>query len=585
MPEPEHLTLDGGQLLLASEDERLVSARLVPFNEPCSSNLGRFTVGAGVLQLPADPAPAILNDGHRREAPLGVGVVYAEHADGIHASWRVAKSPAGDAALADIKAGRRKAVSVEAEVMVVDGRAVSGHVFAAALVGADQRPAFPSAVLLATAADNAVANPDDPTTAHYTTKNVDPATGDVYETETTVEETEETDPDTGAQVVTRTTTDITTVTPGTPGEGQAPVTDPTAPAAPLLASVPDTLLSPRGRGARAGRQAAASGLSFQQLLATLAASGSDERARQLLGSKAVKGTLFAALTDVPYDGAGATGDVVQQPQYLGELWSGVEYVRKYTPLFGSGQLTSMTLTGFRWTTRPEMDDWAGNKAEVPSGPGPEAEPYSTRAKRLAGAHDIAREYRDFNVTAFWDAYFRAMTESYVRLSDEYAIAQALGSVTVTIDDTPTVIKNYTDVTADTVPSGVSAAASKIVDGALAIVDVATPQWAIVGKADYRELLLTRSQDTLEYLNMALGLKEGTVNPDNFKLIPSAHPKFADGHVAVGAPTAGKFYELSGVPIRTEGLDMVHGGIDPGLFGYVGYVGNNPEALAYVAPGA
>lgn len=582
----DHLTLDGGQILLASEDDRTVSARLVPFGEACRSNLGVFTVGPGVMQLPAEPTSAILNDAHQRNRPLGVGVMYAEQADGIHATWRIDRSPAGDAALAEIKAGRRTAVSVEADMLVRDGVAVRGSVFAAALVGAAELPAFPSAVLLATAADTAVTNPDDPTVAHYTTLNVDPATGETYETETTVEETEDTDPDTGAQVVTRTTTDTTTITPGTPAEGQAVVPNQTPPAVPadtLLgqqAHVPSTLLGNRPRGRQGGRPAG-DGLGYQQLLAMLAGSRTDGRVRARLGTPEVQGVLFAALSDIGYDGAGNAADVIGQPQWLGELWSGVEYVRRYVPLFGHGDLTSMNLTGYRWSEKPTMDDWAGNKANVPSEGDLTAEPYTFRAKRIAGAHDIAREYRDFGVTEFFDAYFRAMTESYARLSDAYCLAQALGTITVTIDDTPTTIKNYTEVTADSVPADVSPAAAKIVDGALAVIESATPQWAIVGKADYRDLLLTRSQDTLAYLNMALGLEEGTINPSSFRLIPSTHPKFTDGHVAVGSNTGGKFYELAGSPLRTEGLDMVHGGIDPGLFGYCGYVANAPEAVAYV----
>lgn len=577
----EHLTLDGGQLLLASEDDRLVSARLVPFHEQCSSNLGRFTVGPGVLQLPADPAPAILNDGHRRESPLGVGVVYAEQADGVHASWRIANSPAGDAALADIKAGKRRAVSVEAEVAIVDGRAVAGHVFAAALVGETERPAFPSALLMATAATD-VTNPEDPTTAAYSTLERDPGTGETYETETTVEETEDTDPDTGATILTRTTTATTTITPGTPAEGQAPVTNQPAPAAPadqtVFAQVPGSLLPPRRRSSSGSSKAA--GIGTQQLYAMLSASKTDPAARAMLSSKAVQGTLFAELTDVAYDGAGAAGVAIEQPQYLGELWSGKDYVRKFVPLFAHGDLTSFELQGWRWTTKPEMGDWDGNKADVPSSD-VATEAYTVRAKRFAGAHDIAREYRDFNVTAFWDGYFKAMTESYARLSDTYALAQALGSVTID----GAVFKNYADVAGGPVPAGVSAVAAKIVDGAMHVIDSDTPTFAIVGKTDYRDLLLTRAQDTMAFLNMALGLEDGTINPANFKLMPSADPKFADGHVLVGAASSGRFHELSQVPIRTEGLDMVHGGIDPGLFGYCAFVSNNPDALAYVAPAA
>lgn len=581
------LTLDGGQLLLASEDDRTLNMRLVPYDEPCRSNLGRFTVGAGVLSIPADPSVAGLNDGHDRTKPLGRAVLMAERADGkgIDATFAVGRTPAGDQLLADVKAGKRRYCSVEANVVVEGGRAVSGDIFGAAIVSEGKRGAFPSAALYATE-DQAVADPEDPTTAHYTTMNVDPTSGETFETETTVEETEETDPETGAQVITRTTTETTTITPGTPAEQDPTMTGPAvpaAPAAPLLAQVPDSLLpnrAARRAGAKRGKPA---GVSTQALYAMLAASKSNPAARAMLATDPrVVGTLFAELEDVAYDGAGAPGVAIEQPQWLGELWSGKEYVRKFVPLFGHGDLTSFELQGWRWVDKPEMNEWDGNKADVPSG-GMSTAPYTVRAKRFAGANDIAREYRDFNVTAFWDGYFRYMTESYAKLSDAYALTQSLSTVTVTIDDEPVSFKNYTDVAAGATPAGVSAVASKLVDGALQVIDSATPSWAIVGKADYRDLLLTRSDDTLAYLTAALGLEEGSLS--TFRILPSTHPKYADGHVSVGAPSTGRFYELTQTPIRVEGLDMVHGGIDPGLFGYCAYVSDDPAAHAYVAPHA
>jgi hypothetical protein len=570
------LTIAGGTLL-ASEDERTVSARLVPFGEACSSNLGRFTVdGPGILEIPADvPGVVGLNDGHDRTKPVGRGVLMAEAQDGVHATFAIAKGPEGDQLLAEIKAKRRTAVSVEADVVVVDGKAISGRIFGAAIVSEGKRPAFPSATLYASEA--AVADPQDPTQAQYTTLDKDPVSGDVIETEVTVEETEDTDPDTGAKIITRTTTETTTITPGQPAGGsQQPVPTQTDPnPQPLLAQVPSSLLPTSRRKA----PAKPAGVGLQALYAMLAASKSEQAARAQLSGRAVAGTLFAELTDVSFDGAGAPGVPIQQPQWLGELWSGKEYARKWVPLLGHSDLTSFTLQGWRWVTKPEMGEWTGNKSDVPSSE-IEAEPYTQRAQRFAGGHDIAREYRDFNVTEFWDGYFRSMTESYAKLSDAYALRQMFASG-ILEDGTPWA--NYTAVAADTVPAGVSPVAARIVDGALAIIDDATPQWAIVSKPDYRALLLTRADDTLAYLSSALGLEDGQLA--NFRVMPSGDARFNGGKVAVGASQVGTFHELTQTPIRVEGLDMVHGGIDPSLFGYAAYRCDDPAALALVTPGA
>lgn len=581
------MTIDGGQLLLATGDERVISARLLPFHEECQSNLGRFTVAPGTLELPADASVAIINDGHRREVPLGSGIVYAERADGVHASWRVAQSPEGDAALADIRDGKRTAVSVEAEVEVVDGAAVAGRIFGAALVSPGKRPAFPSAVLLATAADTAVSNPDDPTTGHFTTLVVDPVTGDQYETETTVEETDETDPDTGATIQTRTTTDVTTITPGTPGEGSAPVAAQTVPATtdPLLAEraartarVPASLLGGPRRQAPAPKPET---LGYRQLLAMLAkaapshAHGSwDTKALERIRTdERVVGTLYAELDDITFDAAGSPNDMIV-PQWIGELWSGRSYERRYLPLFNSGTLTSDTVKGWRWKTKPEVAKWDANKTEVATGP-VETEPYDVPAQPFAGAHDVDRRYRDFNVVEFWDGYFKAMTESYTKQSDLYVPDELF-----TVDAGHA---RLTPVAGEAVPAGVNAVLAKIIDGALAVLDEDLPSFALVSKADWRSLMLVREQDNLAFLNTALGLEEGTVS--NFRVVPSGHAGLDGGKVLVGCRSAATAHELPGSPIRIEGLDVARGGIDPGLYGYTALAIHNPAALALVSPAA
>jgi hypothetical protein len=130
-----------------------------------------------------------------------------------------------------------------------------------------------------------------------------------------------------------------------------------------------------------------------------------------------------------------------------------------------------------------------------------------------------------------------------------------------------------------VPAGVSKAASYIVDGALAIIDTALPTFAIVSKDLYRDLLLTRTEDVLAYLNLALGLEAGSVA--SFSIVPGATGWPADT-VVVGAKPAATIYELPGTPIRVEALNIANGGIDTGLFGYIAAGFNDDGGLAYVS---
>lgn len=270
-------------------------------------------------------------------------------------------------------------------------------------------------------------------------------------------------------------------------------------------------------------------------------------------------SLAAALSDITYDGVGAVGTAINLPQWLGELWEGREYVRRYIPLIGSGSLTSMKVVGWQWAAggAPTVAAWTGNKTDVPSN-AVETEIVETFAQRYAGAHDVAREFRDFGTPEFWDAYFRAMVRSYTKLTDD-ATLEAL------VDNAPVVVA-----------SG-AGAWDRILDGVEAIIDYAVPTFAVVSRSIYRELITTPAQDGLAYLNASLGLETGSVA--GFSIVPSGD--LATGDVIVGASQAATSFELPGSPLRVEAENIAKGGIDVGLFGYHAVAFNNLNGLARV----
>ena len=275
-------------------------------------------------------------------------------------------------------------------------------------------------------------------------------------------------------------------------------------------------------------------------------------------------SLFAALSDVAFDSVGSVGINTAQPQWLGELWLGKTYQRKYIPLIGSAALTALSMEAWRWTTKPEVDVWDGNKTAVPSNT-PATEPVTVTGVRYAGAHDWAREFRDFGRTDVIESALRLMVESYARVTDEATLTGLLDGAT--------------DVEAGTASTQV--AWNRIMDGVEAIIDVATPTFAIVAKDLYRELVMTQSNDSLAYLNASLGLESGTAA--GFQIIPSSD--MLDGTVLVGARESATSYELGGSPIRVEALDIANGGFDIGMFGYHAVHVGTPAALALVAPAA
>jgi hypothetical protein len=281
--------------------------------------------------------------------------------------------------------------------------------------------------------------------------------------------------------------------------------------------------------------------------------------------------LLAALSDI------VPGDVedANLPQWVGELWSGTAYQRRYTGLFNQATLTSLKLAGWKWTTKPGMARYDGDKADVPSNT-VGTEPVADVAQRFAGAHDIDRAFVDFPNPEFWAAYYAAMTESYARLTDAYVLEQAKAFAT--------------PLTAGAGVSGVPAGWVALLDGMLAVNDTAAPTFALVEKSVYREMFLTGTDKFLEFVNASIGIDEGSALTQGFRILPVKSSAVGDassagfdvGEIIVGSKAAGTFHELGGgAPIRVEAIDVSRGGVDAGCFGYAGFVGHDADALVKI----
>lgn len=493
-----------GTLLAADASERTLTYRMLPYGEPGRTNLGRVTASAGCVTIPDRLVANLEHDPHRPVAWADRDDI-TETADGLQATFHVAETTAGNDLLVEARSGLRAGVSVEVDPIVVRaGRIVSGTLNGAGFV---TQPAFASAQLVAADAGETT---DEATDTETEQEPETPEEGDETEEEATVADNTET--------------------------AEAP-TPATAPAGGLAAT----------RGHATARNAGPSQSELMGLMASAHKAG---------GARG----LQAALADiVPADILG-----IEQPQYVGELWDGIGYQRKFVPLFNSAPLTSYTVRGWRWVTKPEVGPYTGNKTEVPTNT-VETEQVDISAERIAGAHDIDRKFRDFNDTEFFNAYYRAMTESYARVSDLAVAADALGAAT--------------SVTAGTVPTDVPAGLAYVVDGALSILQNTDtlPTFALVAPGLWRDMVLAPKDNSLEYLSTALGLDRGSL--EGFTLLPTAQAPI-DG-VLVGNRSAMTVHELGGSPIRVEALDVANGGVDAGVFGYYATNVHDPEGLAAV----
>ena len=491
---------------------RKVRGILIPYNELSRTSKSKtkpLRFAKGGVKVPRDVSIVGLNRRHNQFDPFGRAAVLDPANDsGVYAEFMIADTPEGDAWLADHGDLVKLSAEVRNIVRLDDGEFATAEITGAALV---EEGAFETAGLFAI--DDSDPEPTTPT---------DPAPAVAETTTTTTQEEEH-------PVTVPTTLDAGPVTTTTP----APTT---------IVDVAHALAAFSARGDRS-------------LLDAIAA------ADQPRGESG----MFA-LSDVKITTAGSVGVNIVQPQWIGQLWEGRSYLRRIIPLIASDTLKSFKVQGFRWTTKPVMAEWAGDKAAIPSN-APATEPYALSAKRYAGGHDIAREYRDFDVPEFWDAYFKAMTESYAKLTDDAALTALVAGATA--------------VTAGAVPAGVNSGLVSIVDGALAVLPVGVPTFAVVAPDVFRGLALMKDIDKLAFLNAGLGLEEGTIA--SFKVVP--HPGMAAGKALVGVKNAATSYELPGSPIRTEALDQIKGGIDEALFGYAAVGVDNPAGIALVTPAA
>ena len=139
----------------ADVPRRIISGRIVPFNEVGTPNIGRTMFLEDSIQIP-DVSAIKLNLQHDQTRPVGRAISIESKADGIYADFKISQTTAGSDALVEAADGLRGSFSIEAigqESEIVDGVTVFSR---AELVGVAlvTNPAFSSAEITQVAAAN-----------------------------------------------------------------------------------------------------------------------------------------------------------------------------------------------------------------------------------------------------------------------------------------------------------------------------------------------------------------------------------------------------------------------------------------------
>ena len=550
-----HIQIEGGEVL-ANLDDRTLTGLLLPFGEEGRTNVGRFTVMAGDIEIPSDPSVVSLNEDHDRFRPIGRASRLWVAPAGIMATFAIGRTPAGDAALAD---PTRRCLSAEFKTGIKNGRATGGILAAAAKVA---RGAFPSAQVLAADAEAddeaAVLEPGDAATVAedhseavytdeegrtyrrtYDSVTTEAVTENGIETTTTITTTEE-ETDADAEVTTEQENEVSAT------------------------AIPAT-----HRAAAPAASKAQTGPTAAEIFAAFAI----VKAPDLGGagtSRADAECVLAALQDITTELA--AGGEVARPNWLGQLYQGIPYEREYITLGTLG--TGITLAGkqgytlHRGTEAAPVNSlgqtWAGNKTAIASGVGFTKAQTSSLLRWAFGA-DIAREFFDLpGAEEAIEAFFRLVLEDHLIWSDTRALEtwRLVAGLPIASETYPGVAGHDYGDALGMVIQGILAIKAKKKDGRRD-----TPTFIIANEIAYKQLIYTPKDLIPEFVSFTAST-DWQGSGDGLVLVVGDTGIETTPAVIVGAGKAVEFDELPGGPLRIDALDLAKGGVDRAIHGYL-----------------
>jgi hypothetical protein len=228
----------------------------------------------------------------------------------------------------------------------------------------------------------------------------------------------------------------------------------------------------------------------------------------------------------------------------------------------------MTWQGWKWGTRPEVDKYAGDKAEIPSNP-VTILPETGTAYRIAGGWDVDRIFLDLGSPDFITAMFEAATADYAKKSETFLAADIIAGASVP-PGVPTSLVEALSIAAQALTAE---------GAAMTFVAMAADLWSAF-------LLLTEDEVPWWLRSQA------TINLAGSTTTIAGTSIFVDLSLPAGTLVAGDRravdFRDSG-PLRLQALNIPNGGVDIGLVGYQGTIINDARGVVAVTipaiPGA
>ena len=563
------MTTQEAGLFSRVDNTRTVKGLLLPFGElsrPSLSKTEPVMFSAESVMIPRDPNAVTLNDEHDRFNPLGRATSLEVTEAGVVAEFSIFDTEEGDAYLA--KPEKRK-LSAEMGSLVRSGaKAIRARLTGAAVC---TEGAFESAALFSL------------------------APGVTAETEATTDLDTTLSPDEDGHLPVLSTElpeDITVTTPAGETANYTPDSAPADEEAPkkeenMTASTagqtPAALVTPD----------IAPPVQDVNLHAVFSAMAAVKAGVQVEDNE---GALFA-LADIKTTGSGALPAAgVVQPAWVGKLWQGKDYVRKYLPLnnhtFGPIEIGGRA--GFRLDQGTALvQKRGGEKTELPTGSASTSKRESTR-ESYGYAADVAAEWTYLSGGAeILESFWKGVANSYAKVTDEEALATMFR---VASRDEGAALSRR--VAPGSLPAGTPANSAyypgvvQLIQAIEAISDADDdPAWAVVNPVLWSQLIFTPKDLLPEFVSLAVGVGTGEANVDGKITVRKAPQsafigtKATDPQVIAGSKNAIEFRELGTTPIQIDALNVAKFGVDRATVGFLETFVVRPEATVFIGTAA
>jgi len=556
-------------------DTRTVRGLLLPFGELSRPNLSKtepVMFSASSVTLPRDPSVVTLNDEHDRFNPLGRATSLEVTDAGVVAEFTIANTDEGDAYLAS--STKRKLSAELGSLMRNGANAIRSRLTGAAVC---TEGAFESAALFSLAPGVTAEFAEEvPSSDEYTSP--ESARSSEYVTEFTDSE--------GVRWrrVEKSTseTTVTQISDSAPADEDNPEdSEEETMTASAAGQTPAPLVAPE--------HAKKTGVDVD-LHAVFSTMASVKGGVQVEDNEKA---LFA-LADIKTAGTGALPIAgVVQPAWVGKLWQGKDYVRKFLPLnnhtFGPIDLGGRA--GFRLNQDTALVQKRGQeKTELPTGSASTLRRESTRDS-YGYAADVAQEWQYLSGGAdVLEAFWKGVANSYAKVTDEAALATMFR---VASRDTGAALSRR--VAPQSLPAGIPANSQyaagivQLIQAIEAISDADDdPAWAIVNPVLWQQLLFTPRDLLPEFVSLGVTAGTGEGNVENGKVQIRKAPQSAfiglsatAPQVIAGSKNAIEFKELGSTPIQIDALNVAKFGVDRAVVGFVEEFVVRPEATILV----